>query len=279
MISSVSWRIFLEAKLLSAIEIVEELQWLPAVRGHQPKSSLVLQLLPVASLTGGDGKVVVLLVSQDVEAPIVETASQHDSEEEELGEYAITRVNIGDKPASCIAQLAMPESANLPQFVHFREEHRVLYEDSYVDEILTSHNSLDHLKIITVNVEQILKAGGFELKTLVFSGQCRRNESAGKQEEEVTPKAVVLPNQLQDEDNKALGLGYTVEDDKFHIMFGINFSKRKKKIRLGQDLLLGQVRAQMPDPLTRRELISKVSSLYDPISLATPIKQRGAILV
>lgn len=29
-----------------------------------------------------------------------------DSEEEELGEYAVTKVNIGDKPAGCIAQLA-----------------------------------------------------------------------------------------------------------------------------------------------------------------------------
>ncbi|RXN30024.1 gag-pol fusion poly [Labeo rohita] len=202
-----------------------------------------------------------------------------DSEEEELGEYAITRVNIGDKPAGCIAQLAVRESANLPQFSNFREEHRVLQEDSYVDDILTSHNSLDHLKIITANVGQILKAGGFELKPWVFSGQCRRDESAGKLEEEVTPRAVVLPNQLKDEDNKALGLGYTVEDDKFHIMVRINFSKRKKKMRLGQDPLLGQVRAQTPEPLTQRELLSQVSGLYDPIGLATPLKQRGAILV
>ncbi|KAL1256641.1 hypothetical protein QQF64_012186, partial [Cirrhinus molitorella] len=80
---------------------------------------------------------------------------------------------------------------------------------------------LDHLKTITVNVEQILKAGEFQLKPWVFSGRCRRNESAEKQEEELTPKAVVLPNQLKDEDNKALGLGYTVEDDKFHVMVRI----------------------------------------------------------
>ncbi|KAL1250911.1 hypothetical protein QQF64_018707 [Cirrhinus molitorella] len=109
--------------------------------------------------------------------------------------------------------------------------------------------------------------------------QKRRNDSAEKQEEDLTPKAVVLPNQLKDEDNKALGLGYTVEDDKFHVMVRINFSKRKKKMRLGQDLLLGQVRVQTPDPLTRRELLSQVSGLYDPIGLTTPIKQRGAILL
>ncbi|XP_070411564.1 uncharacterized protein [Nothobranchius furzeri] len=35
-----------------------------------------------------------------------------ESEEETLGEYAVTRVNIGDKPAGCIAQLAMCELQN-----------------------------------------------------------------------------------------------------------------------------------------------------------------------
>lgn len=39
-----------------------------------------------------------------------------DSEEEELEEYAITRVNIGDKAAGCITQLAMRGTANLPPF-------------------------------------------------------------------------------------------------------------------------------------------------------------------
>lgn len=81
-----------------------------------------------------------------------------DSEEEELGEYIITRVNIGDKPAGCIAQLTMRETASLPGFAHLKEEQQVLQNDCYVDDILTSHNSLDQLKTITANVEQILKA-------------------------------------------------------------------------------------------------------------------------
>lgn len=200
-----------------------------------------------------------------------------DSEEEELAEYAVTRVNIGDKPAGCIAQLAMRETANLPQFSHLEEERRVLQEDSYVDDLLTSHDNLDQLKVITGNVEQILKAGGFELKPWVFTGQSRRESSGNDQA--VTPRTVILPNQLKEEDNKALGLGYTLEDDKLHVMVGINFSRRKRKMRLGQDLRLEQVRAQTPDPLTRRELLSQVSGLYDPIGLTTPVKQKGAILV
>ena len=78
---------------------------------------------------------------------------------------------------------------------------------------------------------------------------CTDDHSEKQQEQVDTQKAVILPNQLKEVDNKALGLGYTLEDDKLHAMVGINFSKRK--MRLGQDLQLEQVRAQTPDPLTR----------------------------
>ncbi len=135
-----------------------------------------------------------------------------DSEDEELGEYAITRVNIGDKPAGCIAQLAMRETANLPSFSHLKEERRALQHDSYVDDILTSHNDLRQLQSIVGNIELILRAGGFHLKPWIFSGQSGRGESENKPFGE-KEKILVLPNQMRDDDNKALGLGYSMEED------------------------------------------------------------------
>ena len=204
-----------------------------------------------------------------------------DSEDEELGEYAITRVNIGDKPAGCIAQLAMRETSNLPQFMHLEEERRALEQDSYVDDVLTSQNDLGRLRTITANVENILKAGGFQLKPWVFSGQSGRQEPHDETDDRARAKegTLVLPNQMGDDDNKALGLGYIVEEDRLHVMTSINFSRRKQKMRLGQNLLQEQVRPQTPDPLTRRELLSQVAGLYDPSGLVTPEKQKGAILV
>ena len=199
-----------------------------------------------------------------------------DSEEDQIEDYAITRVNIGDKPAGCIAQLAMRETVNLPQFSHLREEKRVLHQDAYVDDILTSHDNLDQLKHITSNVEKVLNAGGFYMKPWVFSNQSGRRVPKC---EEAEPKTIVLPNQLREEDNKALGLGYTPDDDKLHIMVAVNFSKKKKKLRLGQNLLKEEVRLQTPNPLTRRELLSQVAGLYDPLGLVTPVKQKGVILV
>ncbi|XP_026051529.1 uncharacterized protein LOC113038382 [Carassius auratus] len=48
----------------------------------------------------------------------------HNSEDSKIEDYAITRVNIGDKPAGCIAQVAMRETSNLPSFSYFKKEKR-----------------------------------------------------------------------------------------------------------------------------------------------------------
>lgn len=112
-----------------------------------------------------------------------------DTPEEDIGEYAITRVNIGDRPAGCIAQLAMRETAWLPRFAHMVEERRVLEEDSYVDDILTSHNDPKRLEEIREGVEEILSAGGISLKPWVRSGQSGRQRSV----EQVQAGAVAEP--------------------------------------------------------------------------------------
>jgi hypothetical protein len=62
-------------------------------------------------------------------------------------------------------------------------------------------------------------------------------------------------------------------------MTSVNFSKRKKKLRMEEDLLEEEVRLRTPNPLTRRHLLSEVAGLYDPIGLVTPAKQKGTILV
>ncbi|KAM4521343.1 uncharacterized protein PAE49_002487, partial [Odontesthes bonariensis] len=202
-----------------------------------------------------------------------------DSPEEEIGEYAITRVNIGDKPAGCIAQLAMRETANLPNFTHLQDERRVIEEDSYVDDLLTSHNDLNRLDQITAGVEEVLKAGGFFLKPWVRSGQSGRKGTEADVLKPEQGNTLILPNQMREGENKALGIGYQVEEDKLYMLTAVNFSKRKKKMRVGKDLLEEEVRAETPNPLTRRALLSQVAALYDPIGLVAPVKQKGAILV
>lgn len=180
----------------------------------------------------------------------------------------------------------MREKAKLPTFAYLQDERRVLDEDSYVDDILTSHNSLESLIKITQGVEEILNAGGFFLKPWVWSGQSGRQEETGDIKSEETTlqsesqrKTIILPNQMRDEDNKALGVGYMTEEDQLYVLASVNFSKKKRKMRLGNNLDKEEVRPGTPNPLSRRELLSQVAGLYDPIGLVTPLKQKGAILV
>ena len=204
-----------------------------------------------------------------------------DSPEEVVDVFAVVRVNMGDKPAGCIAQVAMRETANLPEFVTMVEERRVLVEDSYVDDILTSHDNLKKLEKITKGVERILKAGGFSLKPWILSGQSGRSTATVDTNQTTLklPKILVLPNQMQDEESKALGVGYEPETDKLRVTVSINFSKKRGKMRTGIDLLEEEVRGQTPNPLTRRILLSQIAGFYDPIGLATPAKQKGLMLV
>jgi len=206
-----------------------------------------------------------------------------DRPEDDIEVFVVVRVNIGDKPAGCIAQVAMRETANLPQFAAMVEERRVLVEDSYVDDILTSHDDIKTLEKITKGVEEILKAGGFSLKPWIFSGQSGRSGASANSSNcgkaMSAPKTLVLPNQMLDEESKALGVGYEPETDKLRIMMSINFSKKRGKMRTGLDLREDEVRSNTPNPLTRRVLLSQIAAFYDPIGLATPAKQKGAMLV
>ena len=205
-----------------------------------------------------------------------------DNPEDEVEVFAVVRVNIGDKPAGCIAQVAMRETANLPQFTAMVEERRVLVQDSYVDDILTSHSDLKTLEKITTGVKKILKAGGFSLRPWTLSGQSERSGTAFNSSDKpttTTPRTLVLPNQMRDEESKALGFGYEPETDKLRVMTSINFSKKRGKMRTGIDLREDEVKSSTPNPLTRRVLLSQVAGFYDPIGLATPAKQKGAMLV
>lgn len=206
-----------------------------------------------------------------------------DNPEDEIQTFAVVRVNIGDKPAGCIAQVAMRETANLPQFAAMVEERRVLVEDSYVDDILTSHNDIKTLEKITNGVEKILEAGSFSLKPWVLTGQSGRLGTAANSSNSETnlsaPKTLVLPNQMRDEESKALGVGYEPDTDKLRVLTSINFSKKRGKIRTGIDLKEDEVRSGTPNPLSRRVLLSQVAGFYDPIGLGTPAKQKGVMLV
>lgn len=122
------------------------------------------------------------------------------------------------------------------------ETHPDLFEDT-----LCKTHFARSMRMAAVKYEEVTEYSP-PSKPWVFSGQSGRGESEDVPLE-TKEKIMVLPNQMRTGDNKALGLGYDVKEVKLRVMTSINFSKRKKKMRLGQDLLEEQVRAQTPNPL------------------------------
>lgn len=88
-----------------------------------------------------------------------------DSPADDIDDYAVVRVNMGDKLTGCIAQVAMRETAHLPQFANKVEERHVTEDNAYVDDILVSHSDPQRLSEILMGVEAILATGGFHLKS------------------------------------------------------------------------------------------------------------------
>ena len=199
---------------------------------------------------------------------------------DEVDTYAVVRVNMGDKPSGSIAQIAMRKTAELPQYNEMKTERRVVVEDSYVDDIMTSHNDKGELQKITKGVSDLLRGGNFHVKEWIMSGEPTPNKDGNLIATKTSPGvSVLLPNQRQEGVEKALGMFYHTEQDVLSIHTSINFSVKKMKRRIGTDLHAEEVRGNTPEKLTRRILLSQHAALYDPVGLVAPAKIKGAILV
>ena len=84
--------------------------------------------------------------------------------------YAMTVVNMGDRPAAAIAQTALKKTAEESASL-FPEASKIILKNSYMDDIPASVKSEEERAKITSEAEQILAQKGFKIKGWVFSGQ------------------------------------------------------------------------------------------------------------
>ena len=84
--------------------------------------------------------------------------------------YAVTRVNMGDKPAGTISTEALYRTADMFQ-KDSPSAAKLLKESSYVDDLLDSVASKQDALILAYEVETLLQKGGFKVKNWMFSGE------------------------------------------------------------------------------------------------------------
>ena len=177
--------------------------------------------------------------------------------------HVLTAVPFGDRPSGCIVMLAMKETARMLK-EKFPLAFKIIDEDSYVDDILYSLDSMNELMSVIRDIEHILKQGGFKVKGWVNSGMTQKDENI-----EI----------LEKESESVLGLKWNPKSDKFQFETKLNFSPKKRGIRLAPNLTKNNIHSELPPILTKRIVLSQIAAIYDPIGLVAPYVLKGKLLM
>ena len=190
-------------------------------------------------------------------------------ENKDPDEYAITAVNFGDRPSAAVAIAALQKNVDLDENASQKAKNAIK-NNSYMDDILESCPNLDEGLKLMKEIEDILKQGGFYMKEWITS-QVDKIVFKGDQEEISTPKEI--------EKEKILGLEWERERDEFHFKAKLNFSIRKRKVRIQPDLKRSEVPENIPCVLTKRQILAQVNGIFDPLGLISPFTAKAKILL
>ena len=164
-----------------------------------------------------------------------------DSLTDDLPEMRVlTRVTFGDKPGGAIAMTAMRETAAMAPADSLGR--KIIEEDSYVDDIGSSVDSVQIAQSVTKEIDGILGEGDFHIKKWIISGMDHVQE-CGQGEE------------------KVLGLRWDALNDEFFFKPKLMF----KNCELITSLT--ELESRIPGTLTKRDILSQVARIYDPIGL------------
>ena len=179
--------------------------------------------------------------------------------------YAYVVVSFGDRPAAVLLEICIKKTIEL--FGHLDPEAAVkILLDRFVDDLASGGTWLQVLRYMGVEdkvtlqcdgtMPTILRKGGLVLKAMVPGGE----KDAAKLE--MLGRAV-------------LGIPYDAETDTMSITFNVNLGKKKRGVKLEEDLTADCLNTKLVKAmLTPRLLLGVVNSQYDPLGLVSPITVR-----
>ena len=154
----------------------------------------------------------------------------------------------GVKSSGNQAECGLRKTAKLLEPGHERAC-RVIHKDIYVDDCISGGEGPDQVRTHTDYLVNVLKQGGFDLKGITFSGS--------------NP-----PDHLSEDGESILvgGLRWFSKSDHLMLNLGdLNFSKKLRGRKAQGEL------GQIPETFTRRECVSRVSEVFDPLGKVSPI--------
>nr|XP_027216210.1 uncharacterized protein LOC113808903 [Penaeus vannamei] len=177
--------------------------------------------------------------------------------------YALTAVPFGDICSPAIAVLAMRQTAYKYK-ERFPEAANVIIGDSYMDDIIHSADNIDDAIECMNDIEYILKQGSFHIKKWVMNGNPHTENDI---------------NLLNTEGEKVLGIMWNPERDEMWFKTNLRFMpKRESKISC-VTVRLETLDKEFPEILTKRQVLSQIATIFDPMGYAAPIILCGKLLM
>ncbi|XP_071946012.1 uncharacterized protein [Antedon mediterranea] len=164
--------------------------------------------------------------------------------------YLKTVLTFGDKPSSAMAQTALRKTAEEGRH-QFPKAAQVLKRNTYMDDICESVTTVDEAKVLTKNLDNVLKKGGFKVKGWLSN----KNLTSTESDREV--KIKLLQNS---EEEKVLGTVWEPISDKLKYRVNIELNNSET----------------MPN-LTKRKILSQIAKIFDPIGFAAAFLIRAKI--
>ena len=186
--------------------------------------------------------------------------------------YVIQRVNMGDRPASAIATEALKLTAEL-QKKEYPEAAELIIHSSYMDDLVDSVENSPAASKLAGQVDAVLSQGGFRIKCWQFSSQDSAHDSTGQ------VAAAGLLKCASEGETAVLGVNWIPEEDLIVIHTTIDFSFNSSGAYDKPSLELMKLSQLVPQDLSRRMVLQKVMSLYDPLGIISPFLLKAKILL
>lgn len=157
---------------------------------------------------------------------------------EDISIYELNTVTYGTTSAPFLAIRCLLEIASESRNT-FPLESKIIREDFYVDDLITGSNDLELLKLIKINVQNILSSAGFQLHK--FNSNVFELRNVNSENNSI---------HISNEDKRTLGIIWNSNTD--------NFTYSNKNL------------IQYPE-ITKRTILSLTAQLYDPLGILAPI--------
>lgn len=191
--------------------------------------------------------------------------------------YVMTSVNMGDRPSGTMAMVALRKTAEMSK-TKFPRSSETILTNSYMDDIPESTDTIQDAMRITKEIDEILEVGGFKIKGWIISGKEQNTLSKNLADQQVVQLLTCSDGDIPNLE-RVLGMGWVPNEDVLRYKVKLNFSAKKRKIHTEPNLSANQVPSGVPTPLTKRQILSQVNGVYDPLGLISPFTVRAKIML